>query len=176
VIGLAGSAGTTGDKVWIQNCTFENNSAPNAQPGALFRFSVANSRTSPTLVNNIFSNNYGLGNQNLFSYNGTVNKGVVKNNLFRLNSSLPLDVSGNPIIGANGNIGGNPIYADAANGDYRLLAGSPGLDAGLTLANVTDDYFGATRPVGAGYDIGAIEGVGTAPPPPPNAIRDWPLF
>jgi len=37
-----------------------------------------------------------------------------------------------------------------------LQAGSPALDSGLTLTNVTNDYNGTARPSG-GYDIGAMQ-------------------
>ena len=44
---------------------------------------------------------------------------------------------------------------------YRPLPGSPALDAGETLAEVTTDYSGTRRPVGPASDIGAHEGTGT---------------
>ena len=50
-------------------------------------------------------------------------------------------VSGNPLVDIN----------------YKPTSGSPAIDAGLTVANVTDDYLGVTRPQGSAYDIGAYE-------------------
>ena len=44
------------------------------------------------------------------------------------------------------------------------LLTSPVIDAGLTIASVTDDFSGTARPQGTGYDIGAYEYVGAAPP------------
>lgn len=41
--------------------------------------------------------------------------------------------------------------------DYRLLAGSPCIDAGADLTDVRDDYEGNPRPIGSGWDIGAYE-------------------
>ena len=41
--------------------------------------------------------------------------------------------------------------------DARLAAGSPAIDTGLPLADVTHDADGVTRPQGAGYDLGAYE-------------------
>ena len=41
--------------------------------------------------------------------------------------------------------------------DVRLGAGSPAIDAGLPLADVTLDAAGVGRPRGAGYDLGAYE-------------------
>jgi hypothetical protein len=44
---------------------------------------------------------------------------------------------------------------------YRLLGSSPAIDSGEALSEVTDDYFGVSRPQGRSYDIGAHEGVAT---------------
>jgi parallel beta-helix repeat protein len=43
------------------------------------------------------------------------------------------------------------------NGDYHLKDGSPAIDVGVTLADVTRDLDGNSRPIGARYDIGAYE-------------------
>jgi hypothetical protein len=49
---------------------------------------------------------------------------------------------------------------------YRPLVGSPIVDAGEALAEVTTDYSGVRRPLGAASDIGAHEGTGIAPSAP----------
>ena len=54
------------------------------------------------------------------------------------------------------------IFADAANGDFRLLAGSPGIDQGVDLSAdpsypFNTDIIGTTRPQGSAWDIGAFE-------------------
>lgn len=51
----------------------------------------------------------------------------------------------------------DPNFANAPAFDFQLLAGSPAIDAGITLSYVTNDFLGTTRPQGAGYDIGAFE-------------------
>src|SRR5690606_31840983 len=58
-------------------------------------------------------------------------------------------------------------YAVDANG--RLPAGSPAIDAGTVLAEVTDDIDRQARV--APYDLGADEVAGTTPPPPPPPSR-----
>ncbi len=57
---------------------------------------------------------------------------------------------------------------------YKLLAGSPMIDAGLNLKSLfgidmgTKDFYGNNIPAGSGYDIGAYEaGSTTTTPPPP---------
>jgi parallel beta-helix repeat protein len=65
----------------------------------------------------------------------------------------------------SGSLVGDPLLAKngtnapgALTGDYfKITSGSPAIDAGLGLAEVTDDYFGQGRPVGAAPDIGGHE-------------------
>ncbi len=56
-------------------------------------------------------------------------------------------------------ITGNPLFVDAANGDYHILPGSAAQDAGNGEAGYTysPDVDGDARPQGAEYDIGADE-------------------
>lgn len=51
------------------------------------------------------------------------------------------------------------LYVAPASGDFHLRAGSPALDAGLALGAVTMDLEGTPRPLGAGWDVGAYEGL-----------------
>jgi hypothetical protein len=57
-------------------------------------------------------------------------------------------LSGTPLSGAIGFVG---------NGDYHLVPGADGVDDGDTVAEITADLDGVTRPVGPAYDIGAYE-------------------
>lgn len=50
----------------------------------------------------------------------------------------------------------NPMFVNDST-DFHLRTGSPAIDRGLALSTVTIDFAGATRPQGAGYDIGAYE-------------------
>ena len=54
------------------------------------------------------------------------------------------------------------LFVNPAGADYHLVAGSPAVDAGQTLPDVTVDIEGNPRPAGAASDIGAYER--TAPP------------
>jgi hypothetical protein len=64
-----------------------------------------------------------------------------------------------------GNIGpgnryGDPRFTSAgfgSDGNYHLLNGSPGIDAGTPAGAPGIDLDGATRPKGGGYDMGAYE-------------------
>jgi len=51
-----------------------------------------------------------------------------------------------------------PIFVDPDNGDFRLKAGSPGIDVGANLSGMVDfDQNGVKRPQGEGFDIGCYE-------------------
>ena len=59
--------------------------------------------------------------------------------------------------------------------DCQLQEESLGVDAGLTVNGVLDDFNGTSRPQGSIYDIGAYEyiggGVDDVPPDPPVGLR-----
>ena len=63
------------------------------------------------------------------------------------------------------------VFVSPAGDDYRLRADSPARDAGLTLAEVTEDIDGTPRPRGPASDIGAYEVAGAGPAPPPAPDR-----
>jgi len=56
-----------------------------------------------------------------------------------------------------GDISANPLFANAAAGDYHLLAGSPALDIGTSTQAPVHDKDCHARPLGAGFDLGAYE-------------------
>lgn len=59
-------------------------------------------------------------------------------------------------------------FVDAAGHDYELSATSPAADRGVTIAEVTTDRLGTSRPQGTAYDVGAYERGGRRPSPPTN--------
>lgn len=57
------------------------------------------------------------------------------------------------------------LFVDPANNNYALKAGSPAIDAGVSLSQVPTDILGVKRPQGLAYDIGAYESVASSTPP-----------
>lgn len=58
---------------------------------------------------------------------------------------------------ANGINGGDPMFQDAANPDFRLASESPAIDTGKALDSFHWDILGTARPQGAAWDRGAHE-------------------
>jgi parallel beta-helix repeat protein len=63
--------------------------------------------------------------------------------------------------GSSGDVKADPKLFNpgtTTDGDYKLQAGSPAIDAGIQLQEVVpNDYAGSSRPRGRSYDIGAFE-------------------
>ena len=51
----------------------------------------------------------------------------------------------------------DPFFVNRGAGNFHLAAGSPAVDAAVSRYSTSADYDGASRPVGAGPDIGAFE-------------------
>ncbi len=61
---------------------------------------------------------------------------------------------------ANGVNGLSPLFLNPggnAAADYKLQSGSPGVNAGATIAGFANTFDGVSRPLGAAWDIGAFE-------------------
>jgi len=133
----------------VSNCTFANNIATFIGGGMVNAGTNAN-----TLVTNcIFWNNSDLAGQNRQSQiqitagSPAINNSCIQN-------------LGSSTLGGVGNIGGDPLFADPANGDYRLPAGSSCVDLGSDVPPgglPAIDLDGSARIVGAAVDIGAYE-------------------
>ena len=63
--------------------------------------------------------------------------------------------------GEVGVINADPLFVDAAAGDYHLMLGSPCIDVGTLIGAPLVDFDGDSRPQGAGVDMGADEYVVT---------------
>ncbi len=71
------------------------------------------------------------------------------------------------------NINADPKFANAAAWNFRLISGSPAIDAGNNTG-IGTDFDGVARPQGAAFDVGALEfftGSSSQPPNPPKNLR-----
>ena len=71
--------------------------------------------------------------------------------------------------GSNSNISMDPSFADPANADFRLVAGSPMVDASVDNPEVVDDFFSNPRPVDGDNDMVATPDIGAFEAAPPVA-------
>lgn len=82
--------------------------------------------------------------------------GETRNNIYYSRTgSLTPDAGGNLVLDDNHSMDA-AVFANPAAGDYRLKAGGPAVDAGLSLG-YSEDVEGNPVPMGAGSDIGAYE-------------------
>jgi len=165
----------------FSNCLFINNKSNN-YGGAVY----TDSKLSFTHCN-FFNNASSYGGDALWNNTGTV---PVTNSIFWNNNAgnnsefVNLSISNSCYAGAgsgNGNnISGDPLFVDAANGDFRLSAASPCIDKGLNTATPADliyDFAGNPRLVRTAVDMGAYEGgVITPLPTKPIAKQMLPAF
>jgi parallel beta-helix repeat protein len=90
---------------------------------------------------------------------GGSSSGVVRNNICYQNGSDAVKGGSSGNAMSNNLLGTNPMFVNAAGGDFHLQAGSPAIDAGMPMPNMP--YKGAAP------DIGAMEsGDGGTPPSP----------
>lgn len=117
--------------------------------------------------NTLHSNTYGIINASgsgniknnvIYSDSTDITAATISNvNLSRATNITKLGNEGN---GVSGVISIEDFSStDSANSNFLKLNVSAvtAIDTGTTLATVTDDYFGTSRPQGSGYDIGAHE-------------------
>lgn len=149
--------------------------------------------------NGLVYNNIVYGNRGGIAVFGVTNNTRVYNNTVYNNSLWGIDIdalSTNSVIRNNivfqGTAGGTPIanhaattvlsnnlttdplFVDPTKRNLQLTSGSPAVDAGMTVTEVTDDFVRVRRPQGAQYDIGAYEfvsGSDQTPPAAPTNLR-----
>ena len=73
---------------------------------------------------------------------------------------------GNGSTNVSHNLFTNPSFVDAAKADFRVRPGSPVINAGVTMPEVTHDFAGISRLQNQPYDIGAYEYIATGSLPP----------
>jgi hypothetical protein len=130
------------------------------------------SGTNNEAYNNVIYNTYGgimPNGPNTRVYNNTIygtteaciivggssENSIIRNNIC-YQTGGGIDDGGSGTVQSN-NLTANPLFLNAASGDFHLQSGSPAIDQGLTLSTVHNDRDGNLRPQGGAYDIGAYE-------------------
>jgi uncharacterized protein (DUF3820 family) len=104
------------------------------------------------VVNCIIANN-GYGAIEVLQSGPNRNNVVADHNLYYANGRANVGLSADTNFIANQ----DPLFVDALGGNFHLLEGSPAIDHAISLAQVTLDFDGQSRPFGAAPDIGADE-------------------
>jgi hypothetical protein len=132
--------------------------------------------TNLRIENNI---SYSPNTNFIYVYTSSGFSGTVANNLIfsgTISSATPsgLNFTGNlPNTDPQLVNPGNSTIDSTVMVNANLTSGSPAIDAGLTISDVTNDYAGTSRPQGSAYDIGALEFAGgtSAKPLPPTDLK-----
>ena len=142
---INGSSGPLGI-IRAVNCTFATNTCiAGGRGGALYTMKPSTNASSLfEVVNCVFRGNF----TNAIDRSGTTQ-------LLPAVSYTDIDQAG--YAGSNGNLDEDPLFVDAAGGDFRLQEGSLCIDAGTGIDAPTNDLAGVARPQGAGIDMGAYE-------------------
>jgi hypothetical protein len=130
-----------------------------------------------SIVNNtVYGNGTGEWGGGILADNPGLQSAIIRNNISSRNLTFEIAVGYSPesalVIDHNlsdgehddpgGRLGqaavrGDPRFVDPQAGNFRLNPGSPAIDKGSAVGAPARDFEGASRPKGAGTDIGAYE-------------------
>lgn len=149
--GSGGIVIATGDNNQVYNNVVWNNTG-----GTNGGIQIGFGANASKIWNNTCYNNsdYGIHIQS------TATNTTAQNNILRSNVTGDLIDNGTgSTVDHNTTNNTDPKFVNAGT-DFHLQSTSPAIDAGITIAQVTTDKDGVTRPQGTAYDQGAYEFVG----------------
>lgn len=149
----------------LRNCLVARNSGTKA--AGVYMSAASGSIQNCTVVSNVNGSVTG----GIWMNNGTVantivyyNKGTTSNNVYKSGGTMTYSCT-TPLVTGTSNMdaSGNPRFVDRWSQNYQLTSLSPCIDAGQTLAAVTNDLLGVSRPRdgdnngSSAHDMGAYE-------------------
>lgn len=165
----AGGISVSGGDFDITNTIVAGNGTSNSSFGGV-RFDSTNTGTRRFEFNTITNNSVGMGLTGgvvctLVGQAVTFANNIVFNNqigsgrtqVSGSNCNWTYSDIGPDTVSGTGNINMDPMFANAAQGDFHITAASPCKDAADPSATLAVDIDGDSRPQGSGRDIGADE-------------------
>lgn len=147
---MSNTGAASGGSVNVQNSVFNGGGIGFFNSGGVISFSTFfNSVVTCTDTIN-FPPNISISNDVHF---GTGSGDVVRNCPTRYSILQPQAA----LVGTDHVISADPMFQNAAQGDFHLLLHSPAIDAADPNVSITSDYEGTTRPQGSASDMGAYE-------------------
>ncbi len=150
------------DSLVYNNVVYNNGSGSNGCGIAIGRAGLAN---NIGVYNNTVTGNAGSPG-GIYIQSGSGN--IIRDNIIWNNQPADYYDFGTSATADHNLIGINPRFVNEAGHDYHLQAGSPAIDAGVAIIDVTTDIVGTRRPQGCCYDLGAYEYQSLQFPAPKN--------
>lgn len=133
-------------------------------------YNLLGSRGTPAGIrverpSNVYNNTlYGGAGRGIHVVSGSGS--VIRNNIAYLHTTANYTDGGSSTTQDHNTFAADPVFIDAAGGNFELYATSPSIDGGSTIAAVTTDILGNART--APYNIGAYET--STPLPVPRSV------
>jgi len=163
---LGGAIANHGGNILLRNCLLTTNQAVNTNPSGLNGGrALANVLGVSRIENCTLVRNVGDGVRQKDGILAVTNS-ILWGNGDDVTGAVVLaycDVQNGTNTGVNGNISADPLFEGAATNNYRLLKGSPCIDAGINMPGMMTevDLGGVRRLQGGLVDLGAYEAPST---------------